>query len=324
MAEGDAAAAGGKGAFDFLGTKLGPAPIGLWGLGFLVIWYYLQSKKKPAAAAGGAAPNQQVDPAGNVGSIDPSTGYVYGSPEDQAAIASNANAGGSSGGGGGSGSAAGSGSTTAGQYATNADWSRAALNYLVGLGIDPTVASQALQQYLSSQTLTTNQQGIVNLAIQGLGAPPELPTAAQQNPTPIGGTGGSTGSTGGGQTNASNPVTGVATDANVSSSTAAIRWNAAANATSYNIQIATDPSFSNAFTTTAPASQTSVTLGNFNPSTTYYLRVQAQPASAGAPWSEPVSVTTSAAGVGTGRGGPEAPVTTGSGGQVTSAAKAAS
>lgn len=301
MAGEEAAADGGKNALGFLAHKAGPFPVGVWVAIGLAFWWYLQRQNKKTAT-----PGQQTDPAGNVGSIDPATGYVYGSSQDTAAIAANNGSG--SGGGGGSGSpTSGSGSTTAGQYATNADWGRAAENYLVGLGLDPTAASQAIQQYLSSQNLTPDQQGMINLVIQGLGAPPELPTPSQNNPpSSLGGTG--TGSTGGGPT-ATNPPTGVAMDANVSSSTLAVRWNQCANATGYNIQIDTNPDFAHEFQTYVPSSQTSVTVGNLNPGTTYYFRVQAVPASANAGWGGPVSGTTAGAGVGTGRGGPEAPVT---------------
>lgn len=174
MAEEEAATAG---LANLMKAKIGPVPlpvVGIVGLGF---WWYLQRKSVAGTGSGSAAPNQQKDPAGNIGAIDPSTGYVYGTPEDTASLAANNSSGGSSTGA--------SGSTTAGQYTTDAAWSVAAINYLVGLGIDPTTANQAIGQFLSSQTLTPTQQGDVNLAVQGLGAPPEPPTPSTGNPNPI-------------------------------------------------------------------------------------------------------------------------------------------
>ena len=178
-----------KGGLDFLKQKVGPLPLGVWLVIAVGIWYYLKQKQSSSSAA----PNQQTDPAGNVGSIDPSTGYVYGSPEDQAALAAN-NAGGV-----GATTTSDSGSTTAGTYADNNAWGRAAINYLVGLGIDPTSANEAVQQYLASQTLTPEQQGDVNLAIQALGPPPDLPGPIGTPVPPVTGGGGSGGGgTGGG------------------------------------------------------------------------------------------------------------------------------
>ncbi len=140
------------------------------------MWWYFQKKQ---AAAGSAAANQQTDPAGNIGSIDPATGYVYGTPEDTAALAAN-----NAGTGGGS---AGQNATTGAQtYADNNTWGIAAVNGLVAKGIDGTTANQAIQNYLTSQPLTTAEQGDVNLVIQALGAPPSLPGPISGGTTPAG------------------------------------------------------------------------------------------------------------------------------------------
>lgn len=174
MADAPAAAAGSR--FGFLGKKVGPVPLWMWMAGGIGAWYLI-TRGKTSAASGSAVPNQQTDPAGNIGSIDPATGYVYGTPEDDAALSAN-NA------GSGTTSATG-GSTTAGQYADNNAWGEAAINYLVGRGIDPTTANQAIQLYLGSQALTTQQQADVNLAIQGIGSPPSLPGPSPANNPPV-------------------------------------------------------------------------------------------------------------------------------------------
>lgn len=181
----DAPAPSSKG-FD-LAQKVGPLPLWAWLGAGIAIWWYLQRKQTAASSA--SAPNQQTDPAGNVGTIDLSTGYVSGSPEDLAALAAN-NAGTSS-----SGTSAGTNSTTGGQkYADNNTWGIAAVNYLVGLGIDAVTANQAVQNYLSSQPLTTAEQGDINLAITALGAPPSLPGPVSTSPPPVTTPGGGSGS----------------------------------------------------------------------------------------------------------------------------------
>lgn len=194
MAETEAAThAAGKG-FDALKQKVGPLPLYAWLAIFAGVWYYFQKKNTSSTTgATGATPNQQTDPAGNIGTIDPATGYVYGTPEDLAALAANNSTGTGSSTVGGT-----SGSTVAGQYTDNNSWGVAAINYLVGIGIDPTTANEAIESYLASQSLTANQQADVNLAIQALGAPPQPPGPVGNNPSPVaGGTGGSGTTTGG-------------------------------------------------------------------------------------------------------------------------------
>lgn len=163
----------------FLTHKLGPLPMWAW-IAAGVVGYLYYENRKTASTTATAATNQQTDPAGNIGSIDPATGYVYGTPEDLAALAAN-NAGTSSDSG-----SAGQGATTGGQmYADNNSWGIAAVNFLVGLGVDATTANQAIQLYLTSQPLTTAQQADVNLAIAKLGPPPSLPGPTTSNPPPV-------------------------------------------------------------------------------------------------------------------------------------------
>jgi hypothetical protein len=286
MAAEDAPAKAAGGALGALKTKLGPLPIGAWGAIALVIWYYIQHRKAAASTAG-----QQTDSAGNTGTIDPATGYVYGSTQDQAGLAArNSNNSNPSSGG------AGSGATTAGQYATNADWGRAAVNLLVGLGVDPTTANQAIQLYLQSQTLTPDQQGSVNLAIQALGAPPQLPGPSTANPAPVvtppGGGGGAPPS-------ASNPPTGLAVG-NITGTAISLKWNAVTNATGYTVSYGIAPA-DTTWTTTAPgAGVTSgqvtnpgITVGNLKPGTAYAFKVQATPVGASGGWAGPITATTS-------------------------------
>jgi hypothetical protein len=167
MAEAEAAGkAAGKG-FGALGQKVGPLPLYVWIIAAVGIWYYMQKKQLAASAA--------TAPAAGTAAASPSSGFSY--PQD--------NSGFGGGGGGASGTQPSGGSTVANQYPDNASWSRAAINYLVGIGIDPTTANEAIQQYLSSQALTPSEQADVNLAIQALGAPPTAPGPVGISTTPV-------------------------------------------------------------------------------------------------------------------------------------------
>jgi hypothetical protein len=72
--------------FGFLGHKIaGKVPV--WVVAVAAVGaYYWYTRYGPGKKAAGAAGNQ-TDPAGNTGTIDPATGFVYGSPEDLAVLA---------------------------------------------------------------------------------------------------------------------------------------------------------------------------------------------------------------------------------------------
>lgn len=243
MAETETAASGTGAA---LTRKLGPLPVWMWGAAAVVIYLYV--KKRNAAAAGGGP--FAVTPAGTV----PTTG----------GIGSSDMAGGGSGGDTGT-----SGSTTAGQYATNDAWGRAAVNYLVGLGIDPTTANSAITQFLSSQTLTADQQGDVNLAIQALGAPPTLPQPGNA-PPPV--------TTPGGTVYASNPPTGFTSTASDYHSVSLV-WNKATNANSYTISWT--PAGAGGSQVSVGGTDTHAYINGLSPKTTYTFKLQAVPAKPG-------------------------------------------
>lgn len=261
------AAGGLKGA---LTKKIGPLPAGIWALALVGAWLYLHKR-----GGGGGTAGVATDPAGNTGTIDPATGYVAGSPQDTSALGEQSST-------GPSGSTSGSGgSTVAGQYATNDAWARAAVNYLVGIGVDPTAANSAIQAFLSSQTLTTDQQGDVNLAIQSLGAPPSAPNPGNSPPPvyqPSPGT-----------VYAANPVTGLTVSSRTASS-AAITWNRAANAQGYTVAWSAggQPEYS----TTVSGNQGSASITGLQADTFYNVRVQATPAKPGDPSAQSTFQTT--------------------------------
>lgn len=273
MAEQDAPVAAVHHGGSFFTQKAGPLPVWAWAAIAAGIWWYF-NKQKSTSATGA-----QTDPAGNVGTIDPQTGYVYGTPQDTAGLAANNTSN--------SGTAptdTTSGSTVGGKYATNGAWAQAAINYLVGLGIDPTAANEAIQQFLASQQLTSQQQGDLNMAISALGAPPDLPGPIGTPPKPVvtppnvpgppdGHTAGPVGAY------AANPVTGLKIGTKTAT-TIGLSWNRSANATGYTVYISdgSKPEGS----TTAPGTQGGITVGGLKPFTHYNFRVQATPAKAGA------------------------------------------
>lgn len=270
MAETDAAAGGAKHGLDFLKTKMGPLPLGVW-LGIALAVYVYYSRKNSSGVGDG----NQTDPAGNVGTINPQTGYVAGSPEDKAALAGSS---------GTTSDTQPSGSTVAGAYPDNNAWGRAAVNYLVSLGVDPTSANEAIQNYLTSQKMTTQQQATVNLAVQGLGPPPDLPGPVGTAPGPV--VTPPPGTKPPGTTYASNPPKGFAVTKKTKT-TVSLKWNKVAHATGYTVAYSTKKGGQEHKATT-PASKTSITIGNLKHNTPYYFEVWANPTKSGGPHAGPI------------------------------------
>lgn len=283
MAETEAAEHGahaaGKG-LEALKQKVGPLPLYVWLIAGVAIWYYFSRKN-----AGSGATNQQTDPAGNVGSIDPATGFVYGSPEDTAALAAN-NTESSGGLGPADGSGGGSGSTVGGQFTDDAAWGRAAINYLVGLGIDPATANEAIGQFLAGQALTTQQQADVNEAIQALGAPPDAPGPVGTAPPPVVTPPGQTPPPGG-QVMASNPPSGFTVTAKNPTSIG-LKWNSSKNATGYTVAYGPSSGSQANKVNVNGASTTTTTVGGLKPNTPYYFEVWADPTKSGGPHAGPI------------------------------------
>jgi hypothetical protein len=263
MAE-DAPGGGGDSPTELLTRKVGPLPLWAWAGAFVVIWWYIGRKKTAATTtASGTASGTGTDPAGNTGTLDPLTGYVQGTAEDLASLQQqNAELNGSS-------STSGSGSSN--NYSSNQQWEQAAINYLVGLGDDSVAANGAISAYLQSQTLTSNQQAMVNSAVLALGAPPD-PPAPSTSTTIVSPPGGAT-------TYATNPPTGLAVAATTASSLS-LKWNAAKNATGYTVTAT--PAGSSGSPRTVSVSTPYAVLSGLAASTSYTIKVQATPADTGA------------------------------------------
>ena len=259
---------GGPGLKGALSKKIGPLPAVAWIAIAIVVFYYVSKRQKASGSA------DQTDSAGNVGQIDPKTGYVYGSAEDAAALGQSAsNLGTSPDTGTG-------GATVGGQYADNNAWAVAAINYLVSIGVDATSANAAITQFLASQSLTPQQQGEVNLVIQRLGAPPSPPEPGGSPPPIV--------TPPSSSTYAANPPSGFTTTS-VTSSAVGLKWNAAVNAASYTVRWGTYPT---AQTGSVTVSTTAATASGLKPATLYHFSVQANPAKAGAPSATLTKTTT--------------------------------
>jgi hypothetical protein len=248
--------------------------VGIAGVGGFVGWRYLSARQAAAASANAV----QIDPATGL-PIDPSTGLDVGSggtigdAYQNPAPAGAANTGDTS-------------STTA--PTTDQEWTQAGVTFMAGLGYDAQTVLAAESLYLADQGVTTDQATLLHEVIAGIGRNPGTPhsirtvTAPPPTTTPPVTT-----------TNAVNPVKGVKVlSTNLSTSTMSVAWSPAAHATGYTVSIGTNTAGSNHQTLTAPAYATQLTFGSLQPKTRYYLRVQANPAASGAPWSAVVSGTT--------------------------------
>jgi hypothetical protein len=139
--------------------------LGAVGAAGLVIWYTMRARSQ--------ASTTMADP-----SIDPTTGIPY--AQEQAGYGGY----GVSGYGGSVPSQFGYYDPTTGSYITgtgsqvvspptNASWAQQVEAYLQQVGYDPTTVSAAIGKYLTGQTLTSDQQGIVAAAVGFFGNPPQ-------------------------------------------------------------------------------------------------------------------------------------------------------
>src|SRR5215469_6758719 len=154
------------------------------GVGVIGIIFVIRRRNASSSApsTGSTAAGTSTDPAGNVGTIDPATGYVYGSAEDQQALAgSGAGAYNTSGLGSGGlgGYYYGPGGSTPqtppgpGNFADNAEWAQYAENYMIGtLNADAATVGNALGKYITGQPVDSTMQGIIEEAIAIAGMPP--------------------------------------------------------------------------------------------------------------------------------------------------------
>lgn len=76
-------------------------------------------------------------------------------------------------------------STVSNSPTTNGDWAQQAITWLIGQGYDPVISDAAIRNYINGQSLNTQQQAIVSVALKHFGAPPEAMSPPNTNPSPI-------------------------------------------------------------------------------------------------------------------------------------------
>lgn len=120
-----------------------------------IVWYRQKQQAKTAT------PNSD-----QTGEIDPATGFPYGSAEDAAALAAQTSYQ--------SASSSSSSSSTSTSFTTNAQWSQAAIEYMLsnGLVADSTALSTALGKFLTGAYVTDSQVSLIEQAIAVEGKPP--------------------------------------------------------------------------------------------------------------------------------------------------------
>ena len=248
-------------------------------LGFTIYRYQKQKSSDAATAAADAAAQAPGTGAGTADQVDPATGFPYGSAEDSAALTAQSGYISPIGGLGSSGVSynyGGQGAYPQG-FTNNAQWSQAAEDYLVNTaGADANTVGNALGKYITGQTVTSDQQSIINQAIafEGYppvggpdGYPPSIRTAAPTSTVPPP-------TTGGGTVYAGNPPSGLKL-LNNGRTAVRIGWNATPNATSYTVNlVGHGPSNTN---------KTWENIGTLKPNTSYTVQVWANPTKSGGP-----------------------------------------
>lgn len=253
------------------------------GLGsVLVAGYFYYRQKNQAAAASTTATDSSAQ-------IDPQTGFAYGSPEDQAALAGmsgatlgQSNTGASFVGGQvigydqfgnpiyGQGQP---GSGLPGAFTSNAQWGQSVEAAMGSNGADAIAA--ALGKYLLGQPLTADQVTTVQQAIAVEGYPPVA--GFNGNPPSYQTVGGPTGTGGGGGSGAGpgakNPVRGI--HAVPRTTQIDVHWDSLANAKQYLVKAWIGGKTADQTTVTG----TSATLHNLRPKTSYKITVWGQPGS---------------------------------------------
>jgi hypothetical protein len=185
----------GKGQLSIPGIGKLPTWAVLAGVG-VVLLLILRNRSAASSAASSPGSATSTDPAGNVGVIDPATGYVYGSTQDTAALQTSAAA--STPDTSGTVDTSVSGQVSNGPpFTSNAAWSQYAISQLPG--IDPTTLADELGLYLAGSPVTAAQETDVNAAVAVAGYPPVAgangyPPAINVSGSKSGGGSGSSGS----------------------------------------------------------------------------------------------------------------------------------
>jgi hypothetical protein len=191
----------------FLSQKVGGIPV--WGIGaglgsLLVLILLLRRRKSAASAAPSPVstslattnPNLAFD---DPNQTDPATGSTYAQEGYTTTSAVDSYlAGATSGAHSPTGISPNGTQTTSGLPApvTNQQWGSLAADWLIAQGNDPTLATNAVNDFLQGNPLSVAEQAVINLALKMFGEPPEGVTAI--TPAPSGGAAPDPGTTGSG------------------------------------------------------------------------------------------------------------------------------
>jgi nucleoid-associated protein YgaU len=147
-----------------LGKQVGPLPLGAWVVivgGSLGYVFYSRSRQPSAPVEVAAGPDPGVG-AGGVGAIGAYTATDGGMDTPASATAT---------------------------IESNTQWGQHAFNWLVGQGTDGATADAAIRQYLSGNSLSLQQNGLISQVLAKFGMTPEdLPAAPpipHVTPTPV-------------------------------------------------------------------------------------------------------------------------------------------
>lgn len=143
-------------------------------VGVLAVVYYRQHKAAALSGSSAPADGQQTDPAGNVGVIDPATGYVEGSPEDLSALSSQAdfNPGTDLSGSGSTGPSIDTQVTNGPPFTNNAAWTTYVLANLPQAQDNPSGVAATLGAYLAGAQVQPDQVDVIHAADALAGPPP--------------------------------------------------------------------------------------------------------------------------------------------------------
>lgn len=250
-------------------------------VGIAALLWYRNRKASSTAAAPVTDPTMATDPAGNVGVIDPSTGFVEGSPEDLAALSTGTNSGGSGSGSSGGGSDTGNVATqvTNGPpFGDNSAWAQYATAYLIGtLDQDPGAVATDIAAYLAGAPVVQAQVDVIRQAEAFAGPPPQTGPNGYPPSINVTGTVSGTGSAPGAVTLSQGVVTSTSIKLNFPAVTGATSYAYTATASGYSKGGATSPG--------------TFSLTGLKPSNTYTIAVHAVNAAGSGPASTIVVTT---------------------------------
>jgi hypothetical protein len=139
-----------------LGKQVGPLPLGVWivvGAGGLGLGYVINKNMAKNAAAATAPGTQLAETGVGVGGGQFQYDPIQTVPADTVPE-------------------------------TNQTWGIKAANWLKGKGLDAYASDNAIRKYLSAQSLTLAEQGMINLVLGQFGVPPEPLPPVEVTPTP--------------------------------------------------------------------------------------------------------------------------------------------